>query len=340
MRHGIFTVAALGVWALAGCGPQVGFLVRPIPVDQRLTETVISQDPGLFVSDKIAVLDVDGLILNRRATGLLSGGENPVSLFVETVDRIAADRNVRAVVVRINSPGGGVTASDILHRHLLELRRTRKIPVIAAIEDLGASGAYYTACAADTIIVHPTSLVGFIGVIVQTMSFSGTMKMLGIRAQAVTSGEYKDMASPFKPLDKKDLAVLQSIVDSYYRRFVGVVEAGRKGLSAEKVRKLGDGRVYAAQQALANGLVDRIGYIDDAIALAKERCGSSRVKVVVYHRPWGYRPNAYAMSAQAPRASGGPATTVNLLNLNMPDLSGLSQPRFLYLWTGSSFARR
>jgi len=241
MKDSVMTIAAVvGAFVLAGCGPQVGFVVKPIPVDERLKETVIATDPGWFVTDKSVIVDVDGLLVNQRRRGLFATGENPVSLFVEKIDKLEADENVRAVVLRINSPGGGVTASDIMHPRLVRLRERRKVPVVAVIQDVGASGAYYVACAAETILAHPTALVGSVGVIVQTVSFAGTMKMIGITAKAVTSGTYKDMTSPLKPLDKKDLAILQSIVDRYYERFLGVVAAGRKKLLSSPLRKFSD----------------------------------------------------------------------------------------------------
>ena len=336
MKHGVMTFAAVvGAFVLAGCGPQVGLLVKPVPVDERLKETVIATDPGWFVTDKIVIVDVDGLLFNRRRQGLLATGENPVSLFVEKIDKLEADQNVRAVVLRINSPGGGVTASDIMHQRLVRLRERRKLPVVAVIQDVGASGAYYVACAAETILAHPTAVVGSVGVMVQTVSFAGTMKMIGIAAKAVTSGAHKDMASPFKPLDKKDLAILQSIVDRYYERFLGVVAAGRKNLKAKEIRRLADGRVYAAEQAAENGLIDRTGYMNDAIELARKRCGTRRAKVVIYHRPWGYRANVYAAAPHAAEIDAPPQ--INLFNLNAPDLMTLTQPRFLYLWTGKTF---
>ncbi|NQU75951.1 MAG: signal peptide peptidase SppA, partial [Planctomycetes bacterium] len=278
----------------AGCGSGGGFLVRPVPAEQRLAESVVSRDRGLLVVDKIAVVDLDGLLENRRHGAFLGDGENPVSLFVEKLDKAQADRAVRAVIVRINSPGGGVTASDIMYQRLMQFRNQSKVPVVAVIEDLGASGGYYVACAADTIFAHRSSVVGSIGAIVQTVSFAGTMSKLGIDAQAVTSGRFKDMASPLKPLDSEDLKILQGMVDEFQKRFAEVVAAGRPKLSVEKVGVLADGRVYTGEQALGNGLVDRVGTMNDAIAYAKQLCGGKRMKVVVYHRPLGYRGTVYA----------------------------------------------
>lgn len=312
-----------------GCGRPVGWLIRPVPLDAALEETVIARDPGWFVSDKIAVVDVDGLLFNERRKGWLGGGENPVSLFVEKLDKAAADETVRAVVVRINSPGGGVTASDIMYRRLREFRREREVPVVAVIEDVGASGGYYVACAADAILVHPTSVTGSIGVMIQTLSFAGTLQKLGIDARSVVSRPRKDLANPLEPLREEDLAILQEMVDEYYQRFLAVVGRAREQIEPDRLRELADGRVYTGEQAVENGLADAIGYVPEAIALAKHHSGVERVRVVLYHRPHGYRANAYS-------AAPGPPAEINLLRLDAPGLLSLARPQFLYLWTGHS----
>ena len=323
------TLLVLSLIMAAGCGQNTGYIVKPVSLSEPLQESVVQTDKGLFVSDKIVVIDVDGLLMNQRDTGMFSHGENPVSLFVEKLDKAQDDQNVKAVVLRINSPGGGVTASDIMHRRLIEFRAARKIPVIAVIEDVGASGGYYIACGADTIIAHPTSVTGSIGVIVQTVSFAGTMAKIGIDAKAITSGRFKDMGSPFKPLDKDDAAIVQGIVDQFYKRFLGVVKDGRPKLTEEKIAQLADGRVYTGQQARENGLVDGLGYLEDVVSMAKSRANLSKAKVVMYHRPWGNRENIYSASPNLP-------AQINMVNINAPDLLDMSRPRFLYLWTGNN----
>ncbi len=313
--------------ALVGCGQRSAWIIRPVSPDGKLTESVVSRDRGLFVTAKIVIVDVDGLLLNSRQQGIFSAGENSVSLFVEKMDKAQRDPNVKALILRINSPGGGVTASDIMHDRLLRFRKARSdVKVFAMIEDVGASGAYYLACGADRILAHPTSIVGSIGVIVQTVSFAGTMAKLGITAQAITSGKHKDLASPLKPLDKEDQAILQEIVDRYYKRFLKVVGAGRKALPAAKVKALADGRVFAGEQAKELGLVDELMHMTEAIALAKRECGADRVKVVMYDRPWGYRANVYAAMPAAPQ--------INLINISVGDFLDMTRPRFMYLWTG------
>ncbi len=313
----------------AGCGPNVGYVVKPIPHDERLVETTIASDPGMWISDKIAVIDVDGLIMNQRM-GMLGLDDNPVTLFVEKVDMAQADPSVKAVVLRINSPGGGVTASDIMHRRLVELKAARKIPVVAIIEDVGASGGYYIACAGDTIMAHPTAITGSIGVIVQTFSIHNTLDKIGVQVRAVTSGPRKDMGSPLKPLNEEDTAVIQGMVENFYKHFIEAVQAGRPKLKAEQIIKLADGRVYTADQAKENGLIDDIGYMRDALALARKMGHMNRAKAVIYGRPWGYRPNAYAASGSGEPSVG---TQVNLVNISAPELMRLASPQFLYLWT-------
>jgi protease-4 len=315
---------------VAGCGPGQGFLIKPVPVNEALAETTVSSDPGFLVSDKIVIVDVDGLLFNTRGDGLFGPHDNPVSLFVEKIDKAEKDAQVRAVVLRINSPGGGVTASDIMYRRLAQFKKERKVPVVAAIEDVGASGAYYIACGADTIMAAPTSVTGSIGVIVQTFSLSGTMAKLGIDTKAITSGPMKDMASPFKPLNADDQKVLQEMVTEFYGRFVDVVAAGRPKMKREDVKKLADGRIYTGAQAAADGLVDTVGDVKDAIAEAKQRAGIKAARVVMYDRPWGYKANVYSA------AGLGGGTQINLLNLSMPGLMTWLEPQFLYLWTGGA----
>jgi len=318
-------VIVIGLAFVGGCTADLGSLLRRGPLE----ETVVGGDEGYFIPHKVAIVDVDGIIVNRRERGLFVTGENPMSLFLEKLDAAAADRHVRAVIVRINSPGGGVTASDIMHRALVEFRAKRKIPAVALIQDVGASGGYYIACGADRILAHPTSVTGSIGVIAQTLSLAGTLRMIGIETKAVTSGPMKDMASPFKPIDAKDIAVLQEMIDAFYERFLTVVQTSRKDIPAKRLRELSDGRVYTGQQAKANGLVDDLGYMGDAFDLAKALAKVGRAKLVIYTRPHGYRANAYS-------AAPGITPQVNMVNISMGQLLQDARPRFMYLWTGRS----
>jgi protease-4 len=312
------------VGLLGGCG-EVGYVIKPVPLDKRLRETVVQADRG-WVKAKVALIDVDGLIVNQRSSSLFSDGENPVSLLAEKLDKAGCDSQVKAVVLRINSPGGTVQATEMMHEQVKCFARDTGKPVLVCITDVGASGGYYLACAADRIICQPSSITGSIGVIIQTVSFARTMKMLGISAEAIASGPLKDMGSPLKDLSKEERQVFQAMVSEFYERFVEVVAEGREGLSAEKVRALADGRVYTGRQALELGLVDRLGTLQDVLAEAKTAAGIKKAKVVMYHRPLGYRANVYS-------ATPAPGTQINLLNLQGGELMFLRRPSFLYLWS-------
>jgi len=244
--------------ALIGCGPTA-YKITPVPAQEELQETVVLTEGGLFPT-KIAQVEVDGLIVNSRKFSLWGEGENPVSLFAEKLDKAAADPSVKAVVLRINSPGGGVTASDLMYGEVLNFKKRTGRPVVAVLMDVAASGGFYVACSADEIVANPTTVTGSIGVIMQSVNFAGTMSKLGIAADAITSGKMKDAGSPLRPMKPEEREIFQKLVNQFYDRFVAVVAAGRsKKLTEAKVRELADGRVYSAQQALELGFVDHVG---------------------------------------------------------------------------------
>ena len=303
--------------------PQ-GLLIQPVSTDQALVETVLYREAA-FASDKILVADVDGLLINAHATELFGRGEHPVGLLLEQLDKARRDRSVKGVVLRINSPGGAVTAAELMHQEITRFREKTGAPVVAALMDVAASGGYYVACACDEIIAQRSTVTGSIGVLMQTFDLTGTMAKLGIGADAITSGPHKDAGSPFSKMTEDQRAIFQSIVDHLYDQFVAVVAAGRPNLDEPQVQALADGRVYTAEQALEFGLIDRVGTIRDAVTAAKTRGGAKRVRVVRYRRPLGYVANYHAA---APAAPGN----VNLINFDLPSLWTFTTPRFLYLW--------
>jgi protease-4 len=272
---------------------------------------------------KILVTDVSGFISSsERQDSLLSNTMLPslVSRVKEEIEKAEKDKKVRAVVLRINSPGGTVTASDMIYHEISAFRTRTGRPVIASIMDLGTSGAYYIAQAADRVISHPTTVTGSIGVFMVRPDIEGLLSKLGIRTTEIKSGELKAMGSPFKPLSPEEQKVFQSVIDEMYDRFLKVVMDGRKGLSQEKVRTLADGRIYTAQQALEAGLIDGIGYLSDAVELAKELAGLDQARVVMYQRPGDFKGSFYA---------GPPLLDPTIL---ASALDGLTTPQFLYLW--------
>lgn len=311
------------VLMLAGCGPT-SFVITPVPARRTLTETVVVRE-GVWAQQKIALIDVDGLMRNSRDRSLLGAeGDNPVVLFKEKLDRAADDPNVKAVVLRINSPGGGVTASDLMYTELRAFRDRTKKPVIACLMDVAASGGYYLACAADQIVAHPTGVTGSIGVIVILPNVTGTMHKIGVSTNVFKSGELKDAGSPFREMTPADARVFQNIVDEMYERFVQVVSRSRSALTPEQVRAAADGRVFSASEAHRLGLVDELGSLPEAVTTAKRAAGlaDAQVLVVQYGRPFAHRPNYYA------EGQG----TVNLIHVDLPDWLSAESPQFLYLW--------
>lgn len=315
----------ISIIALAGCG-DMGLQIAFVRTHQRLMETQIQGDRFLFITDKVAIIDVDGILVNKQKRGLMHVGENPVSLFIEKLDKAAWDESVKAVVLRINSPGGTVAASDIMYHHLRQFKKQTGKPVIACVLGLGCSGAYYLACGCDGIVAQPSSVTGSIGTIMQTFSVAGTMEKIGVKAVTIKSGRMKDMASPLHDLSDEERDVLQEIIDRFYQQFLDVVEGGRTTIDRQKLQELADGRVFTAEQALQEGLIDRIGYLDDGIEWAKEMAGMKRGRVVIYHRASDYKPNAYGL-ASANTDGLGP-----LINVDLPDWLDGGSAQFLYLW--------
>jgi protease IV len=280
---------------------------------------------------KILLMELSGFISeDAGGRGLTIGAAQPhVPLLVrvrEELTKARGDDRVKALVVRINSAGGTVTASDIIYREIEEFRARTKVPVITIMMDVAASGGYYVALAGDTILAHPTTVTGSIGVIMLTLNAQGLLEKIGVSASAIKSDARKDMGSPFRPLTEEERTIFQHVIDQLHSQFVAKV-AERRRLPIERARALSDGRIYTARQALAEGLVDRISYMGEAFEIAKRAAGLDQARLVVYRRPREYRVTYYA---QAPgQAATSPADTAVT---HVMALLGAGGPRLLYLW--------
>jgi len=321
-------LASLVLILLVGCGQRT-VQISLIPVDDRLSpQLVAGEDAGMF-ADRIALVEVSGLLVNFSRGSLLSTGTNPVSDFREVLDAIARDDKVKAVVLRLNTPGGTVTASEMMYRDLLAFKKATGKPVVVSMMDVCASGGYYLSCAADYRYAYPTTITGSIGVIMQTMNFTGTMAKLGITAEAFTSGPNKDTGSPLRPMKDTDRELLQHMVTQFYGRFVATVKAAPNHVQDKNWTMVTDGRVVTGQDAAELGLVDALGSLDDAIAQAKQRAGLSRATLITYKRTGAVAGSVYAQTPANPALS--------LVNINI-DTAALAlpsvHPQFLYLWTG------
>lgn len=217
--------------------------------------------------DAVGVIQLDGLISSSAQDSFSSQGVTP-SRVAELLEQATADPDIKAIVVHINSPGGGVVASNEIYHMLLEFEK----PVVAWMGEIAASGGYYIACGADYALAHPDTLTGSIGVISQFVNVEGLMDEIGVDVVVVTSGPYKDTGSAFREMTEEEKTLWKNITTETYEEFVAVVAQARN-LPLEEVRTIADGRVYTGRQALELGMVDEVGRLDDAISKAAELGG-------------------------------------------------------------------
>ncbi|QQE11669.1 signal peptide peptidase SppA [Planctomycetota bacterium] len=326
------TLLAVAIFLIPACSPMT-FVVGLGPSQKELETQIVQAEPNAQKRE-VAIIDVSGVIINANQPGpLFTEGEHPISLFREKLEKAAADPNVRAVILRINSPGGGVTASDAMYR---EVQRFKQItqdtkPVIALMMDVAASGGYYLACASDEIIAYPTTVTGSIGVIFQTLSVEPALSRIGIQSNTITSGPNKAAGSPLQSMTQNQREVLQKMVDNFYARFTSVVRNARPNIPANKFQQVTDGRVFSGDQALELGLVDHLGDIQTAFNRAKSLAHIPAANLTIYHRPLSYVPTPYAQAPINPNQSNA-APAFNVSASFNP--SSLKLPTgFYYLWS-------
>ena len=239
-----------------------------------LTEHVIRDSSA---REKIAVISLQGVIYGGVARDVY-----------EQLDAAGDDQNVKAVIIRVYSPGGTVSGSDRIYNEIRKFRKESGKPVIAFMEGLAASGGYYASVACDKIIAEPTTVTGSIGVIAKYYVFEELLESkLGVKAVTVKSGRRKDWPSSTRAPDAEELKYIDDkIIKPAYDRFLSVIVEGRQGvLSADEIKRLADGSIFMAPEAKKEKLIDDIGYLDDAIALAKSMAGLRNAKVVEYRKP-------------------------------------------------------
>jgi len=280
--------------------------------------------------DKILLLPITGLIADMPRKGILRDGNGLVSTVRDSLKLARMDDNIKGVVLLVDSPGGGITASDVLHHEVMMFREDTGLPVITIMGDVAASGGYYVAAASDCIMAHPTTVTGSIGVIMPLIGVRGLLDKIGVEPRPVKSGKNKDIGSAYRDISPEELQMLQAMVDEYHRRFVSVVYEGfqRRGLdlSLSELENRCDGRVFTGEQALELGFVDHLGYFDDAIEEICRRSGLSAkdARVITFQS----KPTVFDLimaRAAAPRADA--------LTLRIEGVTHNNTPRFLYLWT-------
>ncbi len=227
----------------------------------------------------VAIVSVTGAIGGR---GSALHGDSTLEFVAEQLRAAGKNDDVKAVILQIDSPGGGLSASDQLY-HEVEVLKEKGKPVLAWAGGMMASGGYYIAAAADEIMASPTATLGSIGVIMQHVQVQEMLGKIGVSVNPITSGPHKDLGSPFREMTPEEEKILQKYIDIAYQRFVEIVAKGRK-MPADRVREIADGRIFGSDQAKADGLVDSIGYIEDAIAWAEKKTGEADMRVIGYKR--------------------------------------------------------
>lgn len=304
----------------------------PIKSLDPLCDMTIADGSG----GKIALIEIDGVLLNANQGGLYSTGENPVDVFRERLDRIARG-GYSAVILRVNSPGGGAAACDMMRHDLERMKARCGIPVVACIMDVGCGGAYYIASAADVIIAQPNSVVGSLGVIFNRYALGTTLEAI-IVPEAVKAGEFADLGSPLIAFSMPDIdtpveerpdyyseatAILSDVANELHARMINGVSSRRPRISVGDAMVF-DGRIFSATHAQQVGLIDEIGYLDDAYAVARRASGEGNARIVMLHRPKDIARTGYALSPNTP-----------LSPQVIPSIPGIDRaklPHFLYLW--------
>lgn len=261
------------LWILVGCGALLVFGALLFVVLLYSMKTDSSSDFS-FGENKIGLVELTGQIFESGPT-------------VEQLEKYGKDSSIRAIVLRINSPGGSAAASQEIYDAIHRIRDKRKKPIVASIASVGASGAYYAACATDKVYANPSALTGSIGVIAQWYTYGDLLKWAKMKDVVVKSGEFKDTGDPARDLTEAERAYLQRLINDTYEQFVSAVARGRK-LSVKTVQPLADGRVFTGREAKELKLIDETGdlqaAIDGAAALAKIK-GEPRIVKPVKPKP-------------------------------------------------------
>ncbi|WP_163581457.1 signal peptide peptidase SppA [Gracilibacillus saliphilus] len=246
--------------------------------DDKFGEKVIERGSG---NNKIAVLHLDGVIQDTTPSTLINTNSYNHQRFLDMLDKAGEDNRVNGIILRVNTPGGGVVESAEIHDKILEIQEQYEKPIYVSMGNTAASGGYYISAPADKIVAHNATLTGSIGVIMESFNFAEFADEHGIDFNTIKSGEYKDIMSMSREMTDDEREILQTMIDDMYAEFVQVIVDGRE-MSEDRVRELGDGRVYTGSQAQEEGLVDELGSLDDTIEIMRGDHDLANAQVIEY----------------------------------------------------------
>ncbi|EKN65102.1 signal peptide peptidase SppA, 36K type [Neobacillus bataviensis LMG 21833] len=290
--------------------------------EQPFTEEVVKDGSEL---KKIVILDVDGVIQDTGDAGsfLQSSGYNHQD-FMKKLTYLQEDDTVKGVIIRVNSPGGGVVESAEIHDKLVDIQKDSKKPVYISMGSMAASGGYYISTAAKKIFASPETLTGSLGVIMEGYNYKGLADKYGVDFVTIKSGKYKDIMSPTREMTEDERQILQKMIDNSYEGFVKVISEGRH-MSVDDVKQIADGRVYDGRQAKEIKLIDDFGYLEDVIDQMKKQEKLKGAKVVRYSDDLGF---GSLFKFQANKLFGDNVEMAGLMKI----LSKPNSPRLMYLY--------
>lgn len=307
----------------------------------------IEKSEHFWTVNEILMIPLDGEMEIGDTRSKLGGEPGMLVALKDRLKEAEKNPRLKAVILRINSPGGSVTAADLIYHEITKFREGKKIrvgteerniPVVVMMTDMAASGGLYASMAADEIYALPTTITGSIGVISILPGVVGLANKVGVEFRVIESGKFKSAGSPFSTMNEEERKIFQALIDKYYSIFFNIVLSSRKdkGLSEPMLRAIADGRILDADTALQNHLIDGIKYPKEVIERTKELAGIQDARIITYEYPFSYRGNVYARQGELPRnVDAGPkggAGDINLLKLDMGEIAGRSHgPKFMYL---------
>jgi protease-4 len=280
---GIFIIAMIA--SFISSIEDGGIFATPSPSQIMISEDYISGNNNSC--NKIAVIDIRGVITNAVSSW---GSDVANSDFICTqLKKAQDDPNVKAVILRLDTPGGEVTAADKIYHTVCELRKNSRKPVISSMGSVAASGGVYVAVASDYIIANKLTTTGSIGVIAQAYNYTELFKKIGLKAEVYKSGPMKDLLNGARPRTPEEVAIINEFIGEVYSQFVKIVAEGRQKLTEDQIRNtpIGDGRFYSGSKALEYGLIDQLGYFEDAVTKAASMASLKDYKVVSYQAQSG-----------------------------------------------------
>ncbi|WP_163538692.1 signal peptide peptidase SppA [Gracilibacillus sp. YIM 98692] len=291
-------------------------------LDNDLNEKIIEKGSP---TNKIAVLHLNGVIQDTTANTVINTNSYNHKRFLDMLNNAAEDRGVNGIILRVNTPGGGVVESAEIHDKIVEIQEEYNKPVYVSMGNTAASGGYYISAPADKIVAHHATLTGSIGVIMESFNFAEFAEEHGIDFNTIKSGEYKDIMSMSREMTDDEREILQTIIDDMYADFVQVIVEGRN-MSEDRVRELGDGRVYTGEQAQELGLADELGSLHDTIEMMKDDHEMGNAQVVEYEQGLGI--NQF-LGGTIKSIFGSESDLIGIKNL----LRENNAPRAMYLYS-------